>query len=338
MAYGASGRNGGEARRAAGESSVGPDAPNSPRTAGSLQPMLGQGQDLGQGRMNEEIQLSRRRRGQARLALADHPTPESAAEPAGPAASEPGSVPPAPSDDGWSKLRPLVLDPVRLDRNRIVTGRRRDPAHASFDVLRTKIIQILNEQGWTRVGITSPTKGCGKSFVSLNLAVSLSRYKHCRTVLLDMDLRQPTVARKLGVRFDGAISDFLRGRTPPEKFLYRVSPGQLHIGEWLAVGLNSQHEPFASELFFEEATGQALARMEETLAPRVVLFDLPPVLAQDDVLALTPHMDCVLLVAGGGLTTSRQLIETSRRLGDSVPILAIVLNRAEGEDIQDYSY
>jgi Mrp family chromosome partitioning ATPase len=188
------------------------------------------------------------------------------------------------------------------------------------------------------VGITSPTKGCGKSFVSVNLAVSLSRYKHCRTVLLDMDLRLPTIARKLGVRYSGAISEFLRGSTPPEAFLQRVSPGQLHIGQWLAVGLNSQSEAFASELFFDEATGTALARMEQSLDPRIVLLDLPPVLAQDDVLALTPHLDCVLLVAGGGSTTARELLETSRRLGDTVPILAVVLNKAEGEDIMDYSY
>ena len=254
------------------------------------------------------------------------------------AAAAPEVVPASPADDAWGRLRPLTLDPVALDRGRVVTARRRDPAHGAFDVLRTKLLGALAEQGWRRVGVTSPTKGCGKSFLSTNLAVSLARYRHCRTVLLDLDLRLPSVARKLGVAQPGAISGFLRGAVPPEAFLYRVSPGLLQIGPWLALGLNAQTEPFASELFFDPSTGAALARMEEALNPQVVLFDLPPVLAQDDVLAIAPHLDCVLIVAEGGRTSSRELVETSRRLGDSVPILAVVLNKAEGQDILDYQY
>jgi Mrp family chromosome partitioning ATPase len=78
--------------------------------------------------------------------------------------------------------------------------------------------------------------------------------------------------------------------------------------------------------------------MEARLSPHVVLFDLPPVLAQDDVLALKPHLDCILMVAGGGVTTQRDLREAGQRLGEDLPILGVVLNMAEGEEILDYHY
>ncbi|WP_210528174.1 CpsD/CapB family tyrosine-protein kinase [Rubellimicrobium arenae] len=240
--------------------------------------------------------------------------------------------------EAWSKLRQLTLRPSLLDRNLVITAARRDPAHGAFDVLRAKVFQALAERKWRRVGITSPTKGCGKSFVAVNLAVTLSRYEKCRTILMDMDLHVPSVARKLGVRPPHSMGDFLRGLVAPDDFLSQVGGKGLAIGPSLALGLNGKPEPFAAELFHNPCTEEAFGRMEAMLAPDVVLMDLPPVLAQDDVLALKPHLDCVIVVAGGGRTTTRELQEASHRLGDALPILGVVLNKAEGEGTRDYSY
>lgn len=243
-----------------------------------------------------------------------------------------------PISETWANLPAIKLDTAILDKNLVVTASRTDPAHATFDVLRTKLLHVLTDRKWHRVGITSPTKGCGKSFLSLNLAISLARYENCRTVLMDMDLRIPKIARMMGARNPGAMGDFLRGRTPLEAFFRRATPNLLRSGPSLAIGLNDLQEPFAAELFHEPATRLALARVDEALAPRVVLLDLPPALAQDDVLALKPHLDCVLIVAGGGTTTARELRETSRRLGEDLPIVGVVLNKAEGQGTLDYTY
>jgi protein-tyrosine kinase len=88
---------------------------------------------------------------------------------------------------------------AHLEQNRIISASRHNPAHVAFDVLRTRLIQGLAEQGWRRVVITSPTKDCGKTFISTNLAISLSRQERLRTVLMDLDLRNPSVAPLLGV-------------------------------------------------------------------------------------------------------------------------------------------
>jgi len=89
----------------------------------------------------------------------------------------------------WNSLGVLEVKSRTLDKNLVITANRTDPAYASFDVLRTRLVQALREKGWRRVAITSPSTGCGKSFTAVNLAMTLSRYEDCRTILLDMDLR-----------------------------------------------------------------------------------------------------------------------------------------------------
>lgn len=240
--------------------------------------------------------------------------------------------------DGWGSLKAIPVDAAMLARNLVITAARTDPAHGAFDVLRTRLVQALAANGWTRVGITSPTKGCGKTFAAINLAITLSRYDNCRTVLMDMDLRHPSLATYLGVEPRAAMGDFLRGQVPSEAFLRRMGPNSLNIGPNLAIGLSSRPDAYAAELFHEDRTKAVLARMQEEFRPDVVLFDLPPTLAQDDVIAFLPHIDCVLLVAGGGLTTPREMKETVRRLGEDTPVVGVILNKAEGEGVNEYSY
>lgn len=236
----------------------------------------------------------------------------------------------------WSRLRQFPLDARGLEEKLVITASRSDPAHGAFDVLRTRLVQALAEKGWTRVAITSPTAGCGKSFTAVNLAITLSRYDSCRTVLLDFDMRRPSLARYLGVEQPGSIGDYLRGFIPLEDYLVRPGPNRLHIGERLALGLNERPEPYAAELFQQPETSAVLTHLSRALEPEVVLMDLPPALAQDDVIAARPHFDCVLLVVGGGMTTADEINEATRRIGEDKPILGIVLNKADIEG--DYTY
>lgn len=267
------------------------------------------------------------------------PLPQAAPEPATPeAANPPSAAPPhlTTTQQNWDSLPMLTLDPDMLEQNLVITAKRTDPAHGAFDVLRTRLVQALAEKGWRRVAITSPTAGCGKSFTAINLAVTLSRYDQCRTVLMDMDLRKPGLARYLGVRDAGSTGDFLRGLTPAPAYPTRLRGDRLNIGSNLALGLNGMVENYAAELFQQPGTGAVLAAMEQHFHPEVVLFDLPPALAQDDVIAFRPHFDCLLMVVGGGITTADEVREAQRRIGEDKPLLGIVLNKAEVSG--DYAY
>ena len=123
-------------------------------------------------------------------------------------------LPPTPlgGSASWLRLPVLNLDPKVLARNRIVTMNRADPAHVPFDMLRTRLLQKMRENGWTTVAVTSPTPGCGKSVVALNLAFSLAKQRERRTVLVDLDLRRPQLARLLGLANVPPIENILRGQ------------------------------------------------------------------------------------------------------------------------------
>lgn len=238
----------------------------------------------------------------------------------------------------WDALKQVPLDPAHLDRHRMISARREDPSHAAFDVLRTRLMQALADNGWRRVAITSPSKNCGKSFVAANLALSLSRAYTRRTLLMDMDLRNPSLAKLLGVPDPGPIGDLLRGRTRPDLHIRRFAQNALGIGPSLAFGLNDRVERDAAELLQTPEATAALRRLDALLRPDVVLYDLPPALYHDDVLAFHGQYDGVLLVVGGGITKPEEVTEVSRRLADHTPLLGVVLNRAEGPSIRDYSY
>lgn len=238
----------------------------------------------------------------------------------------------APSpDEAWAALEAVELDPKHLERNRIVTYDRTDPAHATFDMLRTRILTAFAKHGWTRVGITSPTKACGKTFVAGNLALSLARQKDSRAVLMDLDLRAPGLAKTLGTEGFDPIKWFLSGEAKAESFLRRV-------GGNLALGLGESKTPNPAETLLAPAAGAALDEMRETLKPDVVIYDLPPMLVCDDVVGFLPQLDCVLLVVGGAITRPAEVTECEHLLADQTNLLGVMLNRGEGASKARYDY
>jgi protein-tyrosine kinase len=65
------------------------------------------------------------------------------------------------------------------------------PEAGAVDMLRTRVVQMMRQNGWRRVAVTSPDKSAGKSTTCCNLLVSLSRQTDRRTILFDLDLRRP---------------------------------------------------------------------------------------------------------------------------------------------------
>ena len=220
----------------------------------------------------------------------------------------------------WASLPSLGADPAALARNRIITLTRSDPACAPFDMLRTKLLQAMRANGWTTVAVTSPTPGCGKSVVAMNLAFSFSRQKELRTVLIDLDLRRPQVARLLAQKGAPSIGDFLRGRKAVEDVFVRY-------GDNLAVGANGRPVQFSSELLQGPSSIAALLGVRKRLEPQVVIYDLPPMLASDDVIAFVPNVDCAILVVAAETTTVREADICEHTLAEKTKVAGVVLNK-----------
>jgi len=224
--------------------------------------------------------------------------------------------------DNWDSFEKVNLSNRVLEKNLIVSATRKDPAHKQFDILRTRMMQVIQDRDWRRIGITSPTDGCGKTFVSANLAISLARNETNRVLLMDMNLRKPDLARVLGLQRDIFMEDYLAGLVEPEEFYLRLGPS-------LIAGLNSRSISEPSELMQNVMTADVFDEMQDTLAPDVSIFDLPPLLNSDEAVACLPHLDGVLLVIGGGLSTEKEIIAAENLLKNQIPLLGVVLNNAE---------
>lgn len=233
-------------------------------------------------------------------------------------------------EDAWDALRLIDIDPSIAANSRILGFERRDPASSAFDVVRTKLLQTLRENNWRSVAITSPTAGCGKTVVGLNLAFSLAHQKDCRTVLADFDLRRPQVANALGLREAPSMRAFLEGRAGIERTFLR-------FGANLAFAPNDAPVPMPAELLQSAETARAIDAVRQGLAPDVMIFDLPPMLASDDVMAFLPHVDCVMLVAAAGQTTIAEIELCEREFEGRANFFGVVLNRCH-TTMQKYGY
>ena len=103
------------------------------------------------------------------------------------------------------------------------------------------------------------------------------------------------------------------------------------------VGLSDRGDYYPAHLSGGQQQRVAIARAL-AMEPDVMLFDLPPALLNDDVIAIRPHVDALLIVAAGGTTKASDIKETERRLGENIPLLGVVLNKAEIQDTGDYAY
>src|ERR1700760_3666893 len=127
------------------------------------------------------------------------------------AASQPQYITSAPTGSPpiWGKE--VALNSAHLESKRIIAHDIQDPRSKSFDMLRTQVLQSMELKSWQFLGITSPTAGCGKTFISVNLALSISRLQNRSVLLVDMDLQKPMVANYLGLNCDRGLLSVLEG-------------------------------------------------------------------------------------------------------------------------------
>lgn len=220
----------------------------------------------------------------------------------------------------WESLPVFAMNPQLAERNRIVTFHRSDPSHSAFDILRTRLLQTLRQHGWTSVAITSPTRGCGKSLVALNLAFSLANQKDCSTVLVDLDLKRPGLGQLLGARNNASMEDFLSGNCELRDVMHRC-------GDNLAFAINNRPVKYSAELLQSMDAAKALRDMRKRMNPDVMLFDMPAMLPGDDVTAFLPNVDCAILVVGAEKSTLDEVDACERELSERSNVAGVVLNR-----------
>lgn len=230
----------------------------------------------------------------------------------------------------YTRTRIFQPDPTVLRDNRIIAAAGSAPAKDAFRMLRTRVLQRLVDNGWNSFAVTSPTGDVGKSMTAANLAVSLAREVNHTVLLVDADLRKPTIHSLFGYEPQAGLSDYLARQTPVEDMLFNPS-----IERLVVLPGREQHEN-SSELLSSPAAAELVRELRARYPERIVIFDLPPVLAIDDALAFSPLVDSYLMVLGEGETEADDL-EAALEVLKETPLLGTVFNKATGSG-QGYYY
>ncbi|MFN4128267.1 MAG: CpsD/CapB family tyrosine-protein kinase [Paracoccaceae bacterium] len=223
------------------------------------------------------------------------------------------------ADTAWSTLSPLSPDGDALKKARVMTLTGGQDA-APFDVMRTKVLQTMRANNWRRLAITSPTPACGKSTITLNLGFSFARQPDIRTIVAELDLRCPSLAKTLGHTPVRSFAEVLQGKAD-------FAENAVCFNHNLAFATNAVAMRNPAELLHGAGVQGILAAIEARYAPDLMIFDMPPILVSDDAMAFAGQVDCVLLVAAAEATTVKEIDTCERELATQTNVMGVVLNK-----------
>lgn len=223
----------------------------------------------------------------------------------------------------------MPVEPVKKNAY-LLTQKMSFSVQEAYRSLRTNVMFALPGSGCKCIGVTSPTPGDGKSTSASNLAISLAQIGK-KVLLVDCDMRLPTIATKFRVKSVPGLSDFLVGQARIEEVVRTVDSCDLHI-------LPSGNIP-------PDPTGLLEAKQLETLFNALrsvydyVIVDLPPVVTVPDAVILSKYLDGFLLAVCERQTVHRAVKEMLRQLQlADAKVIGFVLTGADTGGGKYYKY
>ena len=228
----------------------------------------------------------------------------------------------------YTKTRSVAM-PVRELREKKIIVDQQNHISDAYRLLRTQILQRLNEKNWNTLAITSPGSGAGKSLTAINLAISLAREVDNTVLLVDANLRSPQVQNYFDVHTKHGLSDYLSKDVPLDEIM--VHPEGVPRFVILPAGHAMSN---SSEMLSSPKMQRLVEELKNRYPSRIVLFDLPPLLESSDSLAFIPTVDASLVVIEEGKTQESELRRAFELLQNN-EVIGTVLNKAYTRD-RDY--
>ena len=225
-------------------------------------------------------------------------------------------------------IRSVKLNKKLLADNHVITEDIDPSVRTAYKMLRTRILQRMRSNGWRSLAVTSATQGDGKSLTAINLAISLAGDVNHNVCLVDLDLRHSSVARYLGLQTKVGVSDCLAGNASAEKIFVRPDI------ERLVIAPNAKQVTHSSEMLSSPAMYE-LNEMLKSDPSRIVIYDMPPLLSADDMLAFEPLTDAILLVVAEGMTSRTDTVKACELL-ENLNVIGTVLNRSDEKTASYY--
>jgi protein-tyrosine kinase len=221
----------------------------------------------------------------------------------------------------YSQTRTIKVNPGLLRERRVVITLRDDPRANIFRMLRTKVLREMRENNWNSIAVTSASSGCGKTFVTVNLAIALAMEVNQTVLIVDTDLSRPKVDWYFGFTPRLGLLDYLKEDLPLTDIL--VNPGYQRLVILPGRGTTDQ----SSELLSSPKMINLVSDLKAKYNSRIILFDMPPLLISDNTLLFMPNFDAALFVVEDGKNTPEEL-HRSMQLLKGTRLLGTVLNKA----------
>lgn len=214
------------------------------------------------------------------------------------------------------------FDPELMRQRRVVTLHNHNAESEAFRMLRTKILKQLRDNGWNSFAVTAPTQGAGKTTVAVNLAIAMAMDVNQSVLLVDLDLRHPKVHWYFGLENEAGLRDYFLSGKPLSDILINPGIDRLTVlpGRGQAVG--------SSEILSGPRMKTLMNEINSRNQAKIIIFDLPPVLATDDVLSTVDCYDALLLVVEEGKTQPDE-VKKCLQLLTGQHLLGTVLNKSQ---------
>jgi protein-tyrosine kinase len=222
----------------------------------------------------------------------------------------------------YTRTRSLDIPLSVLRQRRVMAAYDKGPFVDAFKILRTQVMQRLREHDWNVLGVTSPGHGEGKTLTAVNLAVSLAMETAQTVLLVDANLRNPSVHEVFGLDDYPGLTEYLLDNELLEDLL--VHPG---IGRFVLLP-GGRAISNSTEILTSPKMLALVEELKHRYPARIVIFDLPPLLHTADVIAFSPYTDALLLVVEEGKTTAEEVQRALSLVKNSRPVLGTVLNKA----------
>jgi len=214
----------------------------------------------------------------------------------------------------------ICLDDTRLHTRLVLFTDPQSTGCEQYRTLRTQVFHAAERQLTQIILVTSAVAGEGKTSTILNLAWAIAQSKEKRVLVIDGDLRRPSVSSYLGLDFELGFGEVINEVSEALPSIVRVADSTLYI-------LSSSREAAQpAESLSKERVGETLNDLRKYFD--YILIDAPPVVAFADARLLANHADAVIMVVRAGLA-GHSTVERAIEALPSNRILGVVLNGAD---------
>lgn len=189
-----------------------------------------------------------------------------------------------------------------------------------YKMLRAQVLRRMEQLNANTLAVMSPTSGDGKTLSAINLAIAIAAESTRTVLLVDFDLRNPSIHRRFNVQPETGIEQVLAQHRPVQEAMLKIQ-GYDRLTILPAV----QRVEQSSELLSSHQIASLISELRARYTNRVLIFDLPPVLQADDALVFSKHVQAGLIVVNEGSTKRDDVLRTLQLLQDT-KIVGTVLN------------